>query len=95
MKTRSVALALGGLAIGLCGGGIFVGRATAEAPAWSPPVGGRCQYKCVTGLPSRIFKPETLAALNAEGGQGWRLIDGLSGQNYLSSGDQYCFERRY
>ena len=90
-NVRNLVLVLSGIAIGLVGGALFVGRAHAQAPAPGP----RYQYKCMTGLPVQIFKPAALAALNQEGGAGWRLLDGLSGQNHLSGGDQYCFIRQY
>jgi hypothetical protein len=89
---RSMVLMLAGLMVGLVGGALFVSRAQAQAPA-APPA--RFQYKCLTGLPAQMYKPETLNALNREGGDGWRLLDALSGQNHLSGGDQYCFIKQY
>ena len=85
-------LALGGLGLGVLSGGLLVGRAGAQQPP-APVAAARYQYKCVTGLPMQMYKPESLAALNREGADGWRLLDGLSGQNHLSGADQYCFVR--
>jgi hypothetical protein len=78
-----------GAAFGLVGGAALVGRAHAQAP------GPRFAYKCITGLPMQAFKPEAQAALNREGADGWRLLDGLSAHNHLTGGDQYCFIKQY
>jgi len=90
-NVRSIVLVLSGIALGVAGGALFVGRAHAQAPASA----ARYQYKCVTGLPAQIYKPGALNALNQEGAAGWRLLDALSGQNHLSGGDQYCFVKQY
>ena len=97
MRTRDVAFGLVGLGMGMLTGAAFVGRAMAQQPQ-SPPApqyGPRWQYKCITGLPQQMFKPDSTAALNREGAEGWRLLDGLSAHNHLSGGDQYCFIRQY
>jgi hypothetical protein len=90
-NVRGLVLLVSGVAIGLIGDAAFVGRAQAQAPTAAP----RFQYKCVTGLPAQIYKPEALAAVNREGAGGWQLLDGLSAQNHLSGGDQYCFIKQY
>jgi hypothetical protein len=89
-KLRRLALVVSGMAAGLVGGA-FITRVHAQAPAAAV----RFQYKCVTGIPAQMFKPDALAALNREGAAGWQLLDGLSGQNHLSGGDQYCFVKQY
>ena len=68
--------------------------AAIAAPPPPPARGPRFQYKCITGIEGRLFKPDALAALNQEGAQGWRFLDGVS-QVHMSGMDQYCFERVY
>ena len=92
MTIRRLTMAAGGVALGL-----FVGATATRALAQHPPAATaiRYQYKCLTSLPVQMFKPDAIAALNREGADGWRLLDGLSGQNHLSGGDQYCFVKAY
>jgi hypothetical protein len=90
-NVRGLVLVVSGVAVGLVAGAAFTNRAQAQAPAATP----RFQYKCVTGLPAQIYKPDAMAAVNREGAGGWMLLDGLSGQNHLSGGDQYCFIKQY
>jgi hypothetical protein len=90
-NVRGMILIASGIAVGLVGGTAFTSRARAQAPAAGP----RYQYKCITGAPAQMYKPDALAALNREGAGGWELLDGLSGQNHLSGGDQYCFKKQY
>jgi hypothetical protein len=72
----------------------MLGRAAAQQSGWSPAAGNRYQYKCITKAPDRIWVPEATTMLNAEGGQGWRLMENrfIFPNGYS---DVYCFERRY
>ena len=91
MKKASAVVLTVGVVIGLAVGA--AGRVFADG-SWSPAAGNRYQYKCITKAPDRIWVPEAVNMLNAEGGQGWRLMENrfIFPNGYS---DVYCFERRY
>lgn len=90
MRTKTIAIGIGSAVLGLLMGGLFTSSATAQG---APPT-AHYQYKCITKAPHRIWSPEALNMLNAEGGQGWRLMENRT-VDQVASADVYCFERRY
>jgi hypothetical protein len=107
MKT-SILVGAAGLTLGLCAGGLFVGRARAQAPqpyGYPPPAAiaapalPRYQYMCLTKLDQRMYVPEVQSKLNELGAQGWRLMEnrmvGPTQNAWGAYSDVYCFERRY
>jgi hypothetical protein len=99
MRLRTLATVFITLSIGLLVGGVFVGRATAQAPApgqpaYGPPPGSRYQYACYTKMEQRIWDQGVQQRLNQLGAEGWRLMEN---RQIMPNGfsDVYCFERRY
>jgi hypothetical protein len=101
MRLRTLATVSVPLALGLLAGGLFVGRAGAQAPgapppAYGPPPGARFQYACYKDMPPKIWEQPMQQKLNEMGAQGWRLMENrqvtLVGNGHP---DVYCFERRY
>jgi hypothetical protein len=90
-KSRNLVVLALGMILGAIASAAWPGHASAQSPTPGP----RYQYKCLTGLPSAIYKPDAQSALNREGEQGWRLLDGMSLHNHMSGADQYCFVRQY
>ena len=74
------------MALGICLGGVLVGRAHAQQP------GPRYQYMCQSKMSERFWSPEVQGKLNELGSQGWQLREQRNG---VMNSDVYCFERRY
>ena len=89
MTLRGMMKFAAGAALGLLIGAL-AGRSLAQAPAGGTG-GARYQYKCITGIEGKIYKPGAVEALNREGAQGWQLLP--ADQNHYSGMDQYCFIR--
>jgi len=96
MNSKMTIVTLSGVIAGMLVGGVLMGRAGAQygQPMPQPAASARYQYKCLTKMQERIWAPEAQNMLNAEGAQGWRLMDNRPiWPNGYS--DVYCFERRY
>mgnify|MGYP001386344996 CR=1 FL=1 len=96
--SKNVLLVLAGLAAGVIGGALFVGRATAQPypqqggyapPPPQIPQGARVQYLCQREFP-RVWEQNGMNQLNALGAQGWELV-----QQLPANPDVFCFKRRY